>query len=628
MINIDEIIKGIVLLFMVLSGTAGYGYLLLGACSGLQNHKHQAGLCIATGLCVYLVICGLLEFFSYASNSFFVVFLIIGCIAWLPKFMVRMALGLRNEWLTFVRPSAGKIAVLIVGFACAVLIANSYVWYFENIDDVQGYLVLYERIMQTGSEGSDQFMYRRFETGLGGGIYFYALSILSKGICNIRVIDIGGGLIILAALMHSHLQECGSQTWKIIVGGIGLLFVVAFSPSVNMTPEIIGIAMLYSMIRLAFLARSSDAWISRSLILGLYAFGLTCLKVTLIIPAVCIISATYMSLFVRNRLTKILFEATLTALFMIVFMLPWMVVSYQAVDTALFPVLGIGKLSSIEITGRAEMADFVKAASRISIIMALPLWVAVKMFRDNRNCPDVFQIGIPILIFVTTMMTQTKYTVAGYRYGYATVATLFLYYLIVWLGKGARYPEKAFVALGLPVVFVSMSAYLIKPGYGADTFSHGSIYRYFSGIDNSKTNDELWDNYEKIRRMQDSIPEGAALLARIDTPYMLNFKRNTVHVMDWPGMIGPMPGLPSTGSSADWVAYLKTIGIRYVAYSYGNQAGVSAAYLESQLSETKSEWQRTLMLRTLIMQNMLTRLQYSEKVIYDDGVRYIVDLSP
>lgn len=629
MTAVSDVAVGFTSVLLIVIGCAGYGRLLLGRCGELCCHRDQLGLSAVVGLCIYLALCGLLELFSVANRFAFATFLVVGATIWGLGQLGQHGQDRRARPLAPERSGAERAALLVIAALSFAFIINCCIWYFGNPDDLQGYLVFYKRIMQNGSEGSDPFAYRRFEYGLGGGIYIYALSFLTDTPAGIRVVDIGTGLVILAFLLKSHLEELRQTRWSAVIAGATLLVTVAFAPSVNMTPEIIGIAMFYGMIRAAFETRLREEWVVRALILGLFAFGVTCLKTTLMIPAACIILSTYLSFIKQVNFTKLLLEGFATTALIVLLMSPWMLVSYHAVDTPFFPILGIGKMSAIEVANVTDLGDFIKSGSRILIVMLLPLWTACSLVRQNKVTIADLSVLIPIICSVVFIMLQLKYTVAGYRYGFSSATAVFLFYLVVWLGNVRKSTEKMTVGLGLLAVYTNMTLYyLIQPNYGADTFTNGFLYRKAVGVDNRRVDAQLRFEDQEIAAMQDAVPRGATLLARIDAPYKLDFARNTVYVMDWPGMIGLLPNIPRTSSSTQWKAYLKASNIRYVAYSYGNEAGMSAASSRNQIARSQSDWQRTLAFNTLTVQTMLAALRTSEKVIYDDGTRYVVDLLP
>ena len=57
-------------------------------------------------------------------------------------------------------------------------------------------------------------------------------------------------------------------------------------------------------------------------------------------------------------------------------------------------------------------------------------------------------------------------------------------------------------------------------------------------------------------KMQESIPKGETLLTRLETPFLLNFKRNKIFIADWPGGASPPPGMPLFKGSEPLADYL------------------------------------------------------------------------
>ena len=53
-------------------------------------------------------------------------------------------------------------------------------------------------------------------------------------------------------------------------------------------------------------------------------------------------------------------------------------------------------------------------------------------------------------------------------------------------------------------------------------------------------------DYEKVqvRNAQGSIPPGGLILTSLRNGHLLDFSRNTIWSLDWPGMASPPPGIP------------------------------------------------------------------------------------
>ena len=88
------------------------------------------------------------------------------------------------------------------------------------------------------------------------------------------------------------------------------------------------------------------------------------------------------------------------------------------------------------------------------------------------------------------------------------------------------------------------------------------------------------------RRMQAAVPPKARLLVMIDRPYLLDFARNPIEILDQPGAASPAPGIPLVEGAEKVALYLQAHGIRYVGFVRPDKA-VSPLY-------SRAQWQGTV----------------------------------
>jgi len=120
--------------------------------------------------------------------------------------------------------------------------------------------------------------------------------------------------------------------------------------------------------------------------------------------------------------------------------------------------------------------------------------------------------------------------------------------------------------------------------------------------------------------MQTPIPENALVLTRLDKPFLLDFKRNTIFIVDHPN--GMPPSIPRFKQAEPFAKYLLGRSIRYVAYSYRNEAGVPRKLFGGPDSVAAHGSYYTY---DLEFQHMLEELGQSRQRIYDDGDNFVVD---
>ena len=123
-----------------------------------------------------------------------------------------------------------------------------------------------------------------------------------------------------------------------------------------------------------------------------------------------------------------------------------------------------------------------------------------------------------------------------------------------------------------------------------------------------------------------AVPEGATLLARLQFPFVLDFRRHTILVANYPGGSSPPPGMPFFKGGEALARYLCDQSVRYVAYSYQSEANFRRADHEHRLDPETFAWTRTQALHTLDFQDSLVELGQTRRRIFDNGREFVLDL--
>src|SRR5262249_32673591 len=91
-----------------------------------------------------------------------------------------------------------------------------------------------------------------------------------------------------------------------------------------------------------------------------------------------------------------------------------------------------------------------------------------------------------------------------------------------------------------------------------------------------------------------------------------------------PGGASPPPGMPVFRGPEPLASYLLTHGIRFVAYSYGNEALFPKSEKEQLL---QSPWVQGAARAAFAFQDSLLELMRSRRLRFDDGERAMIDLA-
>ncbi len=123
--------------------------------------------------------------------------------------------------------------------------------------------------------------------------------------------------------------------------------------------------------------------------------------------------------------------------------------------------------------------------------------------------------------------------------------------------------------------------------------------------------------------LQESIPQGKTVLARVLTPYLLDFRKHNIWVADVPGEVSPPPGMPYKAGPDALARYLENLGVCYVAFSYGSPE-IRSGHL-AQIDHFYS-WIRAESQLTEDFQQNLMALSKLKPSVFDDGKSFVLKL--
>ncbi len=607
----------------------GYGRSVQLLCA--STAPSDAGNAACIGLAAYLAACGFVELTACASPALFIGTLALGLVIaalHAPRFWRHS-----RAWRAW-PPLHGWHLILLALLAVYVaFLATAAWWHFVNNDDTQGYLVLLLRMMQTGSTGLDPFMFRRVEAGLGGNSYLYALPTALFDFPAAHIADFGLGSVLLGLLVSRHAEEIAQRDARVLAAGLGLGFAVAvFTPVINLAPDLPAIALIYAAIRQARrLSREPTIHPGEHVLFGLLLFALVCLRTSYLVPAFAVAAALYLGMLWTRRNMRVVGAALAAFLVVTVFAVPWMIVLQRIAGTPFYPLLGFGTMSHAEVAGFTALPILLKNVGRILFcyaLVALGLWIVI---RDRAAAATEVFLGVftPLLLALS-LLAQTKYTVFGWRYGYVAVVPLPLYLFVEMLG--ARASRRWFRTL-LPACLALFAIALVhNESWHPDTVAFGQVfvsaagrpYNPYAQTDATAAQGQL---RTASRAMQAAVPPGRRLLVRLEIPFLLDFRRNPIWVMDHPGLCGPPPGVPQSATVAAWAPYLRRSGVDFLAYEYGNEAGESAKLDTAFLAVNgPSYYQERIAAAAAAVQAVLLQMRAAGPVVYDDGTRAVMAL--
>jgi hypothetical protein len=558
-------------------------------------------------------------------------------------------------WLTFCRRKAilsilrkrlagtlrGPLLVVAVVFfvlAVTYLMSAGIHASFNGHDDSHAYLVFPNKMLQTGSQGQDPFSERRMYE-YGGQSFLHALMLTTVNLRGLHSLDFGVGWLLAMALVIGHARRGGVAPGACLAVLLALPLFAA-PPIVNVTSLVTGLVLFYALMR-TFLESREESLATRVVVMAMLLAGIVTLKNNFIPPAGLILLLLYVFAAGPMSLRRKIGEPVLVAGVALIFLAPWMVSMYGSNGTFLYPILGNGYYASPAsgfISATCGSFDIPVVLARLReprfhllFLVGIVLVLLPFARRDRATSRRLANLLIFFAVWAGAFFVGLASDWGiGTRYDYPFTMAVTIFLIMESLGtfSGARdssvKPRLAVFCYAAVVVVavlsLSVSSLLRGPFFPVEQFQWKSFFPQAAGKSFQPGG---------VQAVQGAIPPHARVLARLSEPYLLNFRRNPIYIIDWPGGSSPPPGMPL--DSAEAIAeYLRNQGIRYVMYSYKNEADYPQNGLSHRLwTETRKGYRgriRVLTLFTFMFQDRLLELGNLYRKLADDGETFALDL--
>ncbi|MEQ8540735.1 MAG: hypothetical protein RIB93_25180 [Coleofasciculus sp. D1-CHI-01] len=600
------------------------------------KHRADWGQLAAWGVAFSIVVGGVLNVTWTISRTVILIYLGLGLIYWIFDFYQT-----RNSIIDSISKyrqicDKDKIVFLlstIVIFMIGVQYAGSiYADDFNNHDDYHAYFVFPNKMLQMGSMGADPFSERRLMSSLGGQSFLdtFTVSLLSER--SLNIIDQGCGTIIISWLIIGWFIELKTPIKTSLISLITLLCIVIAIPDVNITSVLIASALFLCLFRTINWSKlKSNSFIAKGTIIALLAAGICATKSTMIPVCVILLTLSYCFYLIKVENKKIaIYDILWVMSLSFLFLLPWMISMYQSSGTLLYPILGKGYhgyfisrssdltlLKSVKLIRGAAISFSFLACYLLSFI----IWRQYRYNLINRESPLSLLISVWIGAILVALST------GSHRFSASFVVSAIIALMIIALDsqrKATEYKDYKFQTS--MIISFLMGLLIAKFGSPAMYVELENIGKIKSGLNPLPlvTKEEV----NSYLNMQQSIPEGETVLTRLEKPFVLDFSRNQVFIADYPGAASLPPGMPFFKGGEALADYLTSKSIKYVAYSYANEAGFQKQIYKDRLKPEINIWMRTQAQHTFDFQDNLKELGETRTIIYDDGEKFVLNLLP
>jgi hypothetical protein len=563
----------------------------------------------------------------------------LGILAWFVRPWERPVDRLAAAWSGARKdPLQLALGVAVVGLAL-VRYAGSvymeprfYVW--SPVDDFKGYLVFAEKLVQSGGIGPDPFNGRQLTAGLGGTALLQAVVLTLLPLPRLNIIEPGIPILVVVWLLVGGGRAAGAPRAGLLLALFYLLFP---EPRINTSSIQMPVALFLALVGLlGARALERTSAVRAGWLVGLLASANLTLKGTNAPAVGIILVVAYGALLIdRGTRRRAAHEGAVALAASVALTAPWMIAQYRSGGTPFFPFLGSG------FHGPAQ--------SSWAMLSAVP-GHAMEVARRTLFRPGVRELALLLIVYVAAGPR-----LIGSRAGVLAMALAALVSAVgVDVGAGGAMPRLlySFVCAGLlatagalcvPLagaaargrwragVAITGLGLALAPGL---TSTWGTVAWYRITLADIKAGLEGADGglvvgRSSARRLQEPVPPGARLLAWIERPYLLDFRRNPVWVLDQPGAASPSPGLPLREGSEALARYLGAQGVRYVAFEYG--AGGTVALYSPAIRprfnlDRPAPWYRPYHEFAFALYVDMQALGRTRQRVHDDGRIFVVDL--
>lgn len=442
---------------------------------------------------------------------------------------------------------------------------------FDVHDDYQAYLVYPEKMLANGALGAEPFDARRIIT-LGGQSFLQALVLAGLPVRSLHLMDAGVALLLVVALLLLAARERGVDPRLALALAAGALVAPHVEARGNTSAVLTGTALLL----LLFVLLDGPGLDARrpwrnAAALALPAAALCAVKLTFLPAAVLLLLFSYgLTALRREGRRAVLAEAGAAAVLTAAMVAPWMIALRAGSGTFLYPLLGQGFYGSVWTHGFAavKQAFPVPPMERLDLLLrgllpVLPVAGLAVFARERGRRFAVLALALAAVGGSAAMaLAQDPYlqrSVYRYVFPVALAAVLALLAAALAPGPGGRH-DAVRVAGAVGIGLLTLQGVLpVARQTVVESARNAAAAVSGRSVDYAPQSAEM-------AALQRATPPGAAFLARLPYPFLLDFRRNPVLLDSLPGMASPPPGMPTFAGPEPVARFLLTRSVRYVAY--------------------------------------------------------------
>lgn len=525
----------------------------------------------------------------------------------------------------------------VAGLAAFIYLGAAGHTFPNPSDDWPAYLPFIRKVLQTGGL-VEPFSVRRM-AAYGGQTLLQALTSVVARETQIQLFDGGVCLVLIVALVIGFAREARSVVWALLTL-TALAVLMLPDGRANSASEMSGVVGLVAAWRTATFVDRRDlrGW-PGALLAALPLAAVATLRQNYLATVAVMLFAWLVRRRPRSeaeagepRAERLRFFGQV-ALATGACLLPWALLAVRSNRTFLFPLVhgnfhpeagGISVATPwherLKICFSAAFHE-TPVHPTLLLLLALPAAAAGPNRRASLGLWLGAMLGFGFLSW--SLPDSDNYTIARYAFAGA-VAVLVVAGLAAAETASEGLTKRSLTAAGLVATALALQIY---GTHEAATKSLTGALDRLRHVDTSP--DGVTAHPENEQRMQAAVPPGARVLVMIDRPFLLDFARNPIAILDQPGGASPAPGIPLRAGGEAVAAYLRALGFRYFAFVRPEKAQ-SPLYSLSQWAAYQAGgpplWKATAPY-FLAAFEVVGQLAQHRHRLYDDGALVVVDLA-
>jgi len=572
--------------FVLLACFAGWG-LALGRVLDLSSESESPewGKLIVLGMAWIVALGGFLNLLNVMTRGM-VWLLLLGGLLLVAAIGGRLCSRDRLGRVFALRPTrldALALLLCVVAYASCVCLCESpygnpnltHRFSLNPWDDLNGgYVTGPLRLLSEGNVGDDPLNAYRSHA-LGGLAVLQSFALLFLPPTFIHLLDPGLAILTLPFLLHGLGGRRGWPHW--LAPALVIFCLILKTHWVNASTQFLPTVFLLALYdALDDLTMQPRVGASRLFVVALVASALIAFK-NMLVPGTCLILAIVLILdcIVRRDLRRTMASGLTTGLIMLLLLAPWLVSSYWASGTPLYPLLGegywanpMGNMPSLnpsrDLAAEARELLMVLKDPRIILMLLLgALGIAVTTrgsLRQGRGIAYLASLLSAVMVVFSYAHVFHDWMRHSYNF---TVLSLLASFALLLGSKEAR----AWIDGLVPVGTKLLCALLVLLTIAGAAYQLVFVRRTATMISKA-IHGTGWDpdaQRASYRQLQASIPPGQPFVAFLPMAHLLDYARNPINVIHWNSGISPPPGLPLKGTPQEVAQYLRSRGIKWFA---------------------------------------------------------------